>query len=353
MNVQELTPRIREILQMSDLSTVSAKKVRRQLENELNQQLDAYKADIDEIIKLQFQQLHSETQQRQHAQQQYVQQYSQQAQQQGMGYVSPPGMGLQGPGGYPGGVGAPGMPMMVPGGAPPAENVPRKRGRPRKPENEKKQQRKKRELDPNRPKRQTGLSKPMKLSPALSEFLGQKYCARTDVVKKLWVYIKANDLQDPSDKRHILCDAKLKTVFDTDRLYMYTMNKLLNDHLIKPTPEENAEAMQLLGLPPSHPAAQDSIGVTAPTPAAKAEEPAATAAAPASTTSPTPSDGQTPATDAGANGSDGKPAKQEAAASPQPQPRSPQAQQTTSTPLVLPSMPSGVNGGNPSSGNSV
>ncbi|KAI8324498.1 SWIB/MDM2 domain-containing protein, partial [Martensiomyces pterosporus] len=103
----------------------------------------------------------------------------------------------------------------------------------RKPENEKKQHRKKREVDPNKPKRQTGLSKPMKLSADLSAFLGQKYCARTDVVKNLWKYIKENNMQDPSDKRYILCDDKLKKLFDTDRLYMYTMNKLLNQHLVK------------------------------------------------------------------------------------------------------------------------
>ncbi|KAJ2240371.1 hypothetical protein GGH98_005953, partial [Coemansia sp. RSA 454] len=52
MDIAGLTPRIRDILQMSDLSTVSAKKVRRQLENELNSSLDSHKAEIDDIIKL-------------------------------------------------------------------------------------------------------------------------------------------------------------------------------------------------------------------------------------------------------------------------------------------------------------
>ncbi|KAJ1643139.1 hypothetical protein J3B02_003947 [Coemansia erecta] len=277
MDVSSLAPRIREILQLSDLSTVSAKKVRRQLEHEMNIALDAYKTDIDEIIKSQFQQIHNETQQRQQVQQQYANQYAaQQGGHMGMYGLSPSVQGLQMP---PGGFHsapmhhtqispnqmAPGM--MHTGGASASnagdDQTPRKRGRPRKPENERKQQRKKRVVDPNKPKRQTGLSKPMKLSADLRDFLDQKYCARLDVVKKLWEYIKKNDLQDPQDKRYILCDEQMKKLFSCDRLYMYTMNKLLNEHLTKPTPEENAEAIALLGLPPNHPANADSMGLAA------------------------------------------------------------------------------------------
>ncbi|KAJ2077704.1 hypothetical protein H4R24_004969 [Coemansia sp. RSA 988] len=146
----------------------------------------------------------------------------------------------------------------------PDDNSPkpiRKRGRPRKPESEKKNKRKKRVVDPNRPKPLTGLAKPMKLSENLRDFLEQKYCARTDVVKELWKYIKAQGLQDPADGRYILCDKKLNLLFKTDRMSMYEMNKLLNVHLIKPTPEENLEAIKLLNLPPNHPAHADSAGL--------------------------------------------------------------------------------------------
>jgi hypothetical protein len=41
--------------------------------------------------------------------------------------------------------------------------------------------------------------------------------ARTEVVKKLWDYIKAHNLQDPKDKRAIVADAKLLPVFGKDR----------------------------------------------------------------------------------------------------------------------------------------
>ncbi|KAJ2889870.1 hypothetical protein GGI21_006395 [Coemansia aciculifera] len=266
MDISTLAPRIRDILQSSDLSTVSAKKVRRQLENEMRVSLDSYKADIDEIIKQQFQVIHNETQARQQQQQQYAQQYAQQQGQMGgvYGSVSQTMAGLHMPpsGGL---VGAMQQPTLAgstaaPSGGSPGD-APRKRGRPRKPENEKKQQRKKRVVDPNKPKRSTGLSKPMKLSEDLASFLGQKYAARTEVVKSLWKYIKSHGLQDTADKRYILCDEKLLVLFHESRLYMYTMNKLLNNHFIKPTPEENAEAIALLGLPPTHPAVADSASL--------------------------------------------------------------------------------------------
>lgn len=52
-------------------------------------------------------------------------------------------------------------------------------------------------------------------------------------MQKLWKYIKENDLQDPSDRRYILCDAKLKKIFDQDRINSFGMNKDLSAHLTK------------------------------------------------------------------------------------------------------------------------
>jgi upstream activation factor subunit UAF30 len=51
------------------------------------------------------------------------------------------------------------------------------------------------------------------------------------VVKKIWEYIKERDLQDPADKRQIRCDEKLQSVFKTDKVHMFTMNKLLGKQL--------------------------------------------------------------------------------------------------------------------------
>jgi chromatin remodeling complex protein RSC6 len=50
-------------------------------------------------------------------------------------------------------------------------------------------------------------------------------------VKKLWEYIKANELQDARDKRQIRCDDKMQAVFKQSKVDMFQMNKLLGNHL--------------------------------------------------------------------------------------------------------------------------
>ncbi|KAI8816800.1 SWIB/MDM2 domain-containing protein [Fimicolochytrium jonesii] len=87
------------------------------------------------------------------------------------------------------------------------------------------------------PKKATGINKPLVLSPALSEFLGGiELLARPEVVKRLWDYFKANDLQDPKDKRYIIVDESLQPIFGVNRkrVHMFTLNKLLTKHMIKP-----------------------------------------------------------------------------------------------------------------------
>jgi len=55
--------------------------------------------------------------------------------------------------------------------------------------------------------------------------------SRPQVVKKIWEYIKARDLQDPADKRQIRCDDRLQSVFKVDKVHMFTMNKILSKQL--------------------------------------------------------------------------------------------------------------------------
>ncbi|KAI7895801.1 SWIB/MDM2 domain-containing protein [Mucor mucedo] len=62
---------------------------------------------------------------------------------------------------------------------------------------------------------------------------GDKELSRPELVQKLWKYIKGNDLQDPADRRFILCDEKLKKIFDQDRINSFGMNKDLSAHLTK------------------------------------------------------------------------------------------------------------------------
>lgn len=51
---------------------------------------------------------------------------------------------------------------------------------------------------------------------------------RTEVTKQMWVYIKAHDLQNPNNKREILCDEKLEKLFKRKKVDMFKMTKLLS-----------------------------------------------------------------------------------------------------------------------------
>lgn len=77
----------------------------------------------------------------------------------------------------------------------------------------------------------TALSKPLNLSPELEAVIGAGPLPRTEVVKKLWEYIKKNNLQNPTNKRNILADDKLKPIFGKDEVTMFEMTKLVSAHL--------------------------------------------------------------------------------------------------------------------------
>lgn len=65
------------------------------------------------------------------------------------------------------------------------------------------------------------------MSTELSEFMGQTNAARTAVVKAMWKYIKEHDLQNPKDRRQILCDQALEKIFKRKKMTMFNMNKHL------------------------------------------------------------------------------------------------------------------------------
>ena len=73
--------------------------------------------------------------------------------------------------------------------------------------------------------------KELKPSAALAEIVGAKSLPRTQVVKKLWDYIKKNDLQDKKNRRNINADAKLKPIFGKAQVSMFEMTKLVSKHL--------------------------------------------------------------------------------------------------------------------------
>lgn len=79
--------------------------------------------------------------------------------------------------------------------------------------------------------RTDGVHKKVTPSAELAAVVGSDPLARTEVVSKLWEYIKKHDLQNPKDKREILADAKLEKVFGKKQVSMFEMNKHVSGHL--------------------------------------------------------------------------------------------------------------------------
>lgn len=74
--------------------------------------------------------------------------------------------------------------------------------------------------------------KPLTVSPELAAVVGAGPLPRSEVVKKLWVYIKSKNLQDPTNKRNINADAALVKVFGGKKtVNMFEMTKLVSKHL--------------------------------------------------------------------------------------------------------------------------
>lgn len=76
-----------------------------------------------------------------------------------------------------------------------------------------------------------GLSRPLTPSAELAAVTGSGQIARSDVVSKMWDYIKKNNLQNPENKREILADDKLEKIFGKKKVTMFEMNKHLSRHL--------------------------------------------------------------------------------------------------------------------------
>ncbi|XP_021759064.1 protein app1-like [Chenopodium quinoa] len=119
----------------------------------------------------------------------------------------------------------------------------------------------------SRPKRRGGpggLNKLCGVSPQLQAIVGQPALPRTEIVKQLWAYIRKNNLQDPSNKRKIICNDELRLVFEVDCTDMFQMNKLLSKHIVPldPTkvPEQPSKKAKVeeAEVPSTDPAAPDT-----------------------------------------------------------------------------------------------
>ncbi|ANH78377.1 SWIB/MDM2 domain-containing protein [Candidatus Chlamydia sanziniae] len=75
---------------------------------------------------------------------------------------------------------------------------------------------------------------PVNISPDLAVIVGKGPMPRTEIVKKVWEYIKKHNCQDPNNKRNILPDTNLAKVFGSSNpIDMFQMTKALSKHIIK------------------------------------------------------------------------------------------------------------------------
>ena len=75
---------------------------------------------------------------------------------------------------------------------------------------------------------------PVNVSADLAAIVGTGPMPRTEIIKKIWDYIKKNNLQDPTNKRNINPDYKLAKVFGSkNAVDMFQMTKLVSKHIVK------------------------------------------------------------------------------------------------------------------------
>ena len=87
---------------------------------------------------------------------------------------------------------------------------------------------------PTKRKPNAAFLKPVNPDDKLAAVVGSKPLPRTEIVSKLWVYIKKNGLQDKKERTKINADETLKAIFDGKKqVTMFEMNKYVSGHLTK------------------------------------------------------------------------------------------------------------------------
>lgn len=231
---EEIVIRIMGVLQNADLTTTTTANIRRQLEEDLGTDLTEKKAFIREQVDLylQAQQQHQhQHQQHQHhlylqSQQQYLHSLQQQQQQPFLqahyyaaNYAPPPVVDDDAD--------------VDEDNAVQPEPEPEPEPEPRRFSHAKTERAKKDGPQKEKKKRTGGgLNKLCDVSPELRAIIGDKELTRTQVVKELWIYIREKNLQDPENRRKIVCNDALRSLLGCESTDMFKMNKLLARHII-------------------------------------------------------------------------------------------------------------------------
>ncbi|GLT33597.1 hypothetical protein SLA2020_081690 [Shorea laevis] len=79
----------------------------------------------------------------------------------------------------------------------------------------------------------SGIMRPRRVSPEMEALVGVSEIPRTQALKRIWAYIKENNLQDPENKKIIICDEKLKKIFGgKDRVGFLEVGGLITPHFL-------------------------------------------------------------------------------------------------------------------------
>ncbi|KAI8093354.1 SWIB/MDM2 domain-containing protein [Halteromyces radiatus] len=221
MNIEKFKSKILDILRTSDLHTITSKSVRKLLQQDTSEPLDAYKKELNDLIMQCFQLVEEEKEEKEHVKKESSS--------------------------------SPSTPSTW--NSTPTTNIIERKPKPTtsssKPRTNKKRttevidsededgttKKKKRKVPKKRnvdaaTLQKNPFTKSWLLSSTLTDVTGEKALSRPAVVKALWKYIKEHSLQDPTNKTFIVCDDKLRRVFDgQDRIHCFTMNKFIGKHL--------------------------------------------------------------------------------------------------------------------------
>ncbi|OMO63335.1 hypothetical protein COLO4_32550 [Corchorus olitorius] len=78
-----------------------------------------------------------------------------------------------------------------------------------------------------------GIMKPRRVSPEMQALVGVPEISRTQALKQIWAHIKEHNLQDPENKKIIVCDEKLKKIFGgKDRVGFLEIAGLISPHFL-------------------------------------------------------------------------------------------------------------------------
>ena len=91
-------------------------------------------------------------------------------------------------------------------------------------------------------KKEGGFAKEYNLSAPLAVVCEKSVSSRTEITKLLWVYIRKNNLQNPTDKRQILCDDNFQKIFKRKKVTMFKMAALLTDNLYEIEDSEESDS---------------------------------------------------------------------------------------------------------------